>query len=46
MVEIIITKDYKTNGLMEDLELVVQLIIDQSTFKLKIISRKGLNFIT
>ena len=39
----IITKETKTNGLMEDLELVIQLIIDQSTLKLKAISKSGMN---
>jgi hypothetical protein len=40
--EMIITKDNKSNGLMEDLELVIQLIIDQSTLKLKAISKSGI----
>jgi len=43
MAEIILTPDTKTNGLLEDLELIIQLIIDQSTLKLKIMSKKGLS---
>ena len=42
MAEIIITPDTKTNGLFEDLELIIQLVIDQSTLKMKIVSKKGI----
>ena len=44
--EIIITKEIKTNGLIEDLEIVVQLVIDQSTLKLKTLSKKGIKVIS
>ena len=43
--EMIITKEIKTNGLIEDLEIVVQLIIDQASLKLKIISKKGISVV-
>ena len=39
----VISKDNLSNGLIDDLELIFQLIIDQGTYKLKCISKTGLN---
>jgi hypothetical protein len=41
MAEIILTRDTKTSGFMEDAELIIQFVIDQATLKMKIIGRKG-----
>jgi hypothetical protein len=39
--EMTITKEMKTNGLVEDLEIIIQLFIDQTTLHMKVITKKG-----
>ena len=46
VVEMVISKDNMSNGLIEDLELIFQLVIDVGTYKLKCISKKGLNIVS
>lgn len=41
MAEIILTRDTKTSGFMEDAELIIQFVIDQATLKMKVVGRKG-----
>ena len=41
MAEIILTRDTKTSGFLEDAELIIQFVIDQATLKMKIVGRKG-----
>jgi hypothetical protein len=37
-----LTRDYKQSGLVEDLEIALQILVDQANIKLKSLIRKGI----
>lgn len=44
MAEVIITPDRVTTGFFEDLELIIQLYLDQFTYKMKVLVKSGSKF--
>lgn len=44
--QMVFTPDNHTNGLLEDMELIIQLVIDECTLKMKVGTKKGLNAAT
>jgi len=44
LAELVIAPDHKTSGLLEDLQLVIQLTLDQFFVKMKVIVKSGVSY--